>query len=303
MRNPYTAGNRPQTAFCDGSPECWSIPMHRIDFAVAFLGDLRMKTRWQPNELPRALRSPGLRLADDLFRSLVRANGQPLPVRSGFTLVELLVSVSVIAILVAMLLPVLGHGKELSRGVVCLNHLRQLGLASALYADDHSDAFPSFRNWLSNGNGNPASGSLYPYLKVKNVYLCPTDRNELASSKGAKAILAGNAVARLRQYSYGMNCGICHTAKISAFVEPSKTLLYMEAVLGPKDNSGQVGPVRASRSLAFRHLGRGQMVLSDLHVEKARKPWYDQVAKTKRFWLPADSTENRPQDFFFEGLE
>ena len=99
-----------------------------------------------------------------------------------------------------------------------------------------------------------------------------------------------------------MNCGICHTTKISSFLEPIKTMLYMEVNFGPNDYSGQVGPALASTTLAFRHNTRGQMTMSDLHVEKMGKPVFTPVSKTKRFWLPADARMTGMQEQFFRNL-
>ncbi len=58
-----------------------------------------------------------------------------------FTLIELLTVVAIIAILVALLLPVLSNAKRQSMRVVCLNNLRQCRLACNLFADDHDDEY------------------------------------------------------------------------------------------------------------------------------------------------------------------
>src|SRR5207245_1286438 len=65
------------------------------------------------------------------------------PTRRGFTLIELLVVIAIIAVLAAMLLPALNRAKGRARNSVCISQLRQLGVATRLYADDNQNRLPA----------------------------------------------------------------------------------------------------------------------------------------------------------------
>ncbi len=62
--------------------------------------------------------------------------------QKGFTLVELLVVISIIALLMAILLPALARARELGKRAVCTNNLKQLGLAWILYCDNNNEKVP-----------------------------------------------------------------------------------------------------------------------------------------------------------------
>jgi len=62
--------------------------------------------------------------------------------RRGFTLVELLVVIGIIAVLVSVLMPSLGRAREAANQAKCLSNLRQLGVAFVMYANESNGKFP-----------------------------------------------------------------------------------------------------------------------------------------------------------------
>ncbi len=87
----------------------------------------------------------------------------------GFSLVELLVVLGVVALLLGLLLPTLGRARDRRQMTACLSNLRQLASAFVLYAHDHDGYGPdemADQTW---------DALLWPYLSDESTYACPAD--------------------------------------------------------------------------------------------------------------------------------
>jgi len=107
----------------------------------------------------------------------------------GFTLIELLVVIAIIAILAALLFPVLSAAKERARTAACYTNLREIGMAFLLYCDDNNGTTPVVADAEDRHDITPVPSLGFPfpypwdvkrgiggYCKSQRIWRCPSDK-------------------------------------------------------------------------------------------------------------------------------
>jgi len=103
----------------------------------------------------------------------MRSVPSPRHLARGFTLIELLVVIAIIAILAAILFPVFSRAREKARQASCLSNTRQIGLAVAMYAQDH-EGYPMHSSPSTTSPRNRWPDYIFPYAKNEQLFLCPS---------------------------------------------------------------------------------------------------------------------------------
>jgi prepilin-type N-terminal cleavage/methylation domain-containing protein len=128
----------------------------------------------------------------------------------GFSLIELLVTIAIIAVLISILLPVLSSARAAAKQTKCVSDLHQLGLALTMYCNDNRDNLPlpnwgpvaTKPGWLYDSTVDAPNatweahrtGSLYQYVEVDDVYRCPSHKAPYQGTANTSSFMMNGAV-------------------------------------------------------------------------------------------------------------
>jgi prepilin-type N-terminal cleavage/methylation domain-containing protein len=232
--------------------------------------------------------------------------------KQAFTLIELLVVIAIIAILAAILLPVLSRAKERAQRVHCLNNQRQLSLGWQLYADEDSGILASndwdfldgniaeatTKSWvvgnatLDTAQTNITTGSIFPYVKNIACYHCSTDQS----------FVQGTSTLTLRSYSLSCFMGgppadtdqwdIRPVHHLTQILKPANSLTFIEEDSSSIDDGHFLysDTIAAWFNIpAWRHSSGDTLSFADSHVEYWK--WHSTLATDTYFGTGETETD------------
>ncbi|WP_302454329.1 type II secretion system protein [Victivallis vadensis] len=239
-----------------------------------------------------------------------RQNADAAATRFDFTLLELLITVAIVALLAGMVLPALNRARDQAREITCAGSLKQLSAAHAQYAQASDDFTvpPAVKwEWWKYWPGNPLFRSL---LGLESAFYQSREEYEASYPVFPRGMACGKAVRAQEPdlqgrrgnitYSYGINAeqagGEVPSGyagfKLSRIKAPSGLMAYADGLnarlskgfADPRGNYWKTGEAAGSFAIPYRHRSRTALnaAFQDGHVAETH---WEQVRDNDIFWV------------------
>ena len=203
----------------------------------------------------------------------------------GFTLVELLVVIGIIAVLIGILLPVLARARSTANRTVCATQLRELMTATIMYANENKGRLMTYRGYRSKWNGTPASIS-YGDTAQRFYYLASDDQPNATPDLDSKDFGASGAqlgMLFVRRYITNTKILICPAMPSALNPNDRERPAYM---FNPWPAYVQEDPARAHMSMRYKTLTdvpKDRILISEWIYDHGTLPHIDRKTRQPFF--------------------
>lgn len=221
-------------------------------------------------------------------------------------MIQLVVVLAILALLVAMVIPIFQKGIAQAQATACLSNLRHFGAALQMHVAEHG-SIPPYKEWWPQGDGSTVGGAVWynklaPYLPGGStaegnwVHTCP-----------AAEVKYRRSASGLTMYgfaNYGYNAGVSDTPAVPVGEFQELAALMIMADGNATEQMWQSGThswiIQGTRTLdelldghrrnnfSFRHVGKTHVLFADGHIEPRTPeeiPFYRPITTESRmFW-------------------